>query len=116
MMLFWRPTAMSHGAASSADATTEPRPRLTNTIGSVQHTSVVTVDSRPASAGILEFMIPPRNSDTRAAEPSQLQQLNITLRPAARATLVRNMLKYQDGVDPRSGANARLDGFVSAVP
>jgi hypothetical protein len=62
-----RPTVDNHGATSSADATTEPRPRLTNTIGSVQQTSVVTVDSRPATAEILEFMIPPRIDNVSGA-------------------------------------------------
>jgi hypothetical protein len=41
--------AISHGATSSVDATTEPRPRLTKTIGSVQQTSVVTDEARPTT-------------------------------------------------------------------
>src|SRR5262245_26676063 len=55
MIAFIFPTVISHGATSNADATTEPRPRLTNTIGSVQHTSVLTVENRPSTADHLEF-------------------------------------------------------------
>src|SRR5882762_7902131 len=40
---------ISQGAAPTADATTEPRPRLTNTIGSVQQTSVVIDESNPTA-------------------------------------------------------------------
>jgi len=32
----------SHGAAVTADATTDPKPRVTNSIGNAQQTSVVT--------------------------------------------------------------------------
>src|SRR5467141_5266229 len=55
----WRPTTISHGAISITVATTEPRPRLTNTIGSVQHTSVVSDDARPTTAGMRGRMAPP---------------------------------------------------------
>ncbi len=48
-MLFRAPTAINQGATSSVDATTEPRPRLTNTIGNVQQTSVVTDDAKPTT-------------------------------------------------------------------
>jgi hypothetical protein len=38
---------INHGATSSVDAMTEPRPRLTNTIGNVQQTSVVRDEASP---------------------------------------------------------------------
>src|SRR4029453_13638513 len=41
-MFLCRPIAINQGATSRVDAMTEPRPRLTKTIGSVQQTSVVT--------------------------------------------------------------------------
>jgi len=43
-MFLCRPITINQGATSSADAMTEPRPRLTKTIGSVQQTSVVSDD------------------------------------------------------------------------
>src|SRR5437764_10498098 len=60
----WRHGTASQGAMSTADAMTEPRPRLTNTIGSVQHTSVVNDDASPNSASRRVRMIPPSVRDT----------------------------------------------------
>src|SRR6188768_407826 len=41
--------AVNHGAISTTDAMTDPRPRVTNTIGNAQHTSVVSVVVNPTS-------------------------------------------------------------------
>ena len=50
---------ISQGAASNAEAMTEPRPRLTSTTGSVQQNSVVNDDVSPISPMIRSRMIPP---------------------------------------------------------
>src|SRR5437899_7263758 len=43
---------INQGAVSRVDAMTEPRPRLTNTIGSVQQASVVSDDTSPNTVRI----------------------------------------------------------------
>jgi hypothetical protein len=50
--------AISQGAASSVDAMTEPRPRLTNRIGNVQQTSVVNDDASANTVKMRGRMIP----------------------------------------------------------
>jgi len=57
-------------------AMTEPRPRLTNTIGSVQHTSVVSEDATPNSAENRGFthIPPPKTHQSRVTERSGSNQ------------------------------------------
>ena len=43
----WRLTSASQGAVEIADATTDPRPRVTKKMGNAQQTSVVTEDANP---------------------------------------------------------------------
>ena len=50
--------AISQGAASSVDAMTEPKPRLTNRIGNVQQTSVVSDDANANTVKMRGRMIP----------------------------------------------------------
>src|SRR5262249_49142364 len=45
---------------------TEPRPRLTNTIGSIQQTSVVTDDTSPSTLHPRSRMDPPRETENSA--------------------------------------------------
>jgi len=53
-----RVIVLSQGATSITDAMTEPRPRLTNTIGSVQQTSVVMDDAIVNTLAIRSFTRP----------------------------------------------------------
>jgi hypothetical protein len=49
-VVLYRLTDASQGAFPTIVAMTEPRPRLTNTIGSVQQISVVNDDANPRAA------------------------------------------------------------------
>ena len=62
---------------------TEPRPRLANRIGSVQQTSVVTVENRPNNAGNFERMIPPI-AETRRTQAERLAWVGYQLRERIR--------------------------------
>jgi hypothetical protein len=111
-MLFMRPTVDSQGATSSADATTEPRPRLTKTIGSVQQTSVVTVESRPTNAGILEFMIPPRtqNDGRRSVGRMRVLSTGFGIRSAGERRVDAEDRAAASRIVGRKGFEAEADG------
>jgi hypothetical protein len=71
-----RPMTISHGAASSVVAMTEPRPRLTNTIGSVQQTSAAKDDERPSTETIRSRTSPPFPSSTGTPRPRHAKAKN----------------------------------------
>lgn len=69
-MLLYRPTEINQGAVSSVDATTEPRPRLTNRIGSVQQINVAIDDDRLTIPASRSLNIPPFGSPSHCLEPT----------------------------------------------
>jgi hypothetical protein len=60
MVVLYRLTVASQGALPMIVAMTEPRPRLTNTMGSVQQISVVSDEANPRAARARGRITPPR--------------------------------------------------------
>ena len=68
MRLLCRLMTASHGATDTADAMTDPKPRVTNKTGNAQQTSVVTEDASPTIELIRSGRIDPSINGHKLSE------------------------------------------------
>ena len=70
MAPLYRLRTASHGAAETTDAMTDPRPRVTKTIGNAQQTSVVSDDASPSNVLSRSLRM---NPSLRTLRPTEIE-------------------------------------------